>query len=137
MSPLRILSGLALTGLIAILPIACGDDDGSSDSSSSTTTSSSSGMDACMFDAEGGFGPFGDICMAQSGDDACVTCARANCCTEVQACEGTECACLFECFLEPTCPAPQCLLECPTEGAEAQAVISCALDKCGSECGAM
>lgn len=134
MSPLRILSGLTLTGLFALLPVACGDDDGSADSS---TTSSSSGMDACMFNAEGGFGPFGDICMDQAGDDACVTCARANCCPQVQACEGTECACLFDCFLEPTCPATQCLIECPIDNPEASAVIDCATNECADECVAM
>lgn len=131
----RMLSALALAGLF-VLPAACGDDDDGSTGSTGSggASSTSSGSQMCTFDAEGGFGPFGEICEDQAGDDPCVTCARANCCAEVTACEGTECACLFECFLSPTCPATECILVCPVDNPEADAVIDCAINSCSDSC---
>ena len=114
-----LLAGLG--GLIAAA--ACGDDE--TTTTTTTTGAGGSGGESCGFMMSGGYGGFGDVCMDATGDDACVTCTRANCCAELQACEpDATCSCLLECFLEG-CDPVACLQTCG-QNDQVNALTQCA-----------
>ena len=70
--------------------------------------------------------------MDQAGDNACVTCVRANCCTEVTDCQTDEnCSCLLQCFLD-NCDPIECLQLCG-QSDQVNALTQCATGNC-TEC---
>ncbi len=146
---------LPLAGLVLITFAACaGDDDPGGGGSGGGTTSSGSGGSTTSSGSGGsissgsggsttssgsggsisssGFGG-GDICDADPNDDACITCTRASCCTELEACIlDAPCICLLECFMAGTDP-PLCLGECPSSTA-VNTLAACAAGQCTADC---
>ena len=106
------------------LAAACSDDD-----TSTPTTATGSGGGAACFTPSGGYGPFGDVCMAEPGDNECLTCTRANCCPQAEACApDSTCACLLECFLDG-CDPIGCLQTCG-QNDQVNALTQCASANC-------
>ena len=132
-----------LAGLLLTLPYGCSDDEGETTGTSgsgvpatSTTTGSggagTGGMGPC-FEAGGGYGGFGEVCMMQPGDNACIGCARGSCCTQVEACSNdAQCSCLLQCFTD-NCDPIACLQLCGQNPAVNELVM-CATDSCGEQC---
>ncbi len=141
---------LLLAGLLASLPYGCSDDEGETTGTSgsgvpstATTTSTSTsgsggsgggtgGMGPC-FEASGGYGGFGEVCMMQPGDNACIGCARSNCCAQVETCSNdAQCSCLLQCFTD-NCDPIACLQLCGQNPAVNELVM-CATGSCGNDC---
>ncbi len=76
----------------------------------------------------------GGVCDPAPGDDACASCSKENCCSELEACDGNEgCTCWFEC-LGGGGDFQECFLMCG-QSPEFQAFGGCAMGSCGNECG--
>lgn len=127
------LGATLVAGLIAAS--ACSGDE-TTPTTATTGAGGSGGGDTCGFMMSGGYGGFGDVCMDEASDGACVTCTRGNCCDELQACETDEqCSCLMACFLEG-CDPVGCLLTCTNDGNEQQTAETQALTQCATGCDA-
>jgi hypothetical protein len=120
--------------LAVALVVACGDDEASTTTTTTTTTTGSGASGgSCGFMAGGGYGGFGDVCMAMGSDDDCVACTRMNCCTELGTCEtDTNCSCVLTCFESGTDPIC-CLDECG-QNDTTDALVQCAINACQNEC---
>ncbi len=131
---------VVVAAMLAAASYGCSDDEGETTSTTSGASSSSSssgtggaGGNAACFEAGGGYGGFGNICMTEASDGACLACTRGNCCTEVTNCETEDnCRCLLQCFLE-NCDAVACLQLCG-QSPEVSALTTCAATNCQSEC---
>ena len=106
---MKLRTSFTLMGVLSLLGAeACGDDDppfvptgptgaaattGEAATSTSTTGGGGGAGGSQLTCADygpdaGPFGPFGDVCMLEPGDSACVECVRPACCPEAQACES-------------------------------------------------
>jgi len=73
------------------------------------------------------------ICDPEPQDDACVSCAKANCCPELEACPSdATCLCLLNCVLGGETPE-NCEALCG-QSAASTAVVDCGDASC-PECG--
>lgn len=91
---------------------------------------------ACSGSSSSG-GSSGASCAAQSGDSACMTCDKANCCASRAACVGNaECIALNTCFGNCTTDAcyEQCKTAHPTGVAPHQTWSLCVDRACPTQC---
>ncbi|MBK8241616.1 MAG: hypothetical protein IPK74_39415 [Deltaproteobacteria bacterium] len=114
---------------------------GGADGSSGDATDGSSGGD----DSSGGAGATAqgsdsggtDLCAPLPTDDACVACAKQQCCDVYAACYGDpDCACAVDCILETgdyaTCLGTQCNMPDPTPAMD---IGLCYGTTCADACG--
>jgi hypothetical protein len=81
--------------------------------------------------ATGGGGGTPAACRPDGNDTACESCAKDQCCPEVEACYGDiSCQCWIACiYLGGDCQGT-----CGNPSATTSALIDCALDHCGAFC---
>jgi len=76
-----------------------------------------------------GEGPQPSICDPGPNDDACVSCAKENCCDQLEACPlDAACLCLLQCVLMGDTPEV-CEMQCGQSPAS-QAVVDCGDANC-------
>ncbi len=76
------------------------------------------------------------MCPPDTDDDACDTCVKESCCSEVIACQANaDCKCMSDCTAEGG-DLYQCGQDCGLDGmnAEFMALGACSLQNCADQC---
>ena len=77
------------------------------------------------------------LCAPEPDDEACDSCLKTGCCTEIQEC-GADCIALGSCIAEPSCLTDQCFAACyaasPNGAAQFDALTECLASSCSAEC---
>ncbi len=90
---------------------------------------------------QGGMGQGGAsmACEAAPNDTVCITCAKDNCCMQIEQCElNMDCKCVGDCVLgggDLVGCATQCNVNFMNPPPGALALYQCAQGSCGTQCG--
>lgn len=95
---------------------------GPSTGGAAATTTSAGGA----LGGAGGVGGSDDVCTPQGADNACESCVKTQCCTQLQNCTGdVYCDCIRACYAND--PTQGCVADCGTPSGPGAALGLCVL----------